>query len=210
MYVRLKAIWNWLKEANVVWLLVSVMGVALLGAFGAEANEARVRLTGWVLELFGLGTVAWGIRETRRQFGRPSILRIARDWVARYPMPSPIVPSRGITGTIGMVEEHDTAQAIGVVHTPSLEGRIIALENNLRSIGERVDHVELALDQEAHTRQAALSQERRSREAQNQLIRRQLEAVETGGLDISSVGLVWLALGLTLSTIPNELLYWLR
>jgi hypothetical protein len=66
------------------------------------------------------------------------------------------------------------------------------------------------LDREAHTREAVVDQERRSREEQDEKIRRQFEVVETGGLHISSVGLVWLAFGLTLSTIPNELLSLLR
>lgn len=211
MTIWLRAVWNWLQEASVFWLLVFVAVGALVVAFGAEATEVRVRVTGWVLELLGLSTVAWGIRETRQMFGRPDVLALASAWLARYPK---YPRYTGITGTIGTAEERDTAHAIGHVSkaraAPTLEERVAALEVNLRATTNQVHHTQRDLSLEVHNRQAALNQERQTREQQDQELKHKLEAAETGGLHVSAVGLVWLALGLTLSTIPNELLCWLR
>jgi len=212
MIIWLRAVWNWLNEARVFWFLVLVAVGALIVAFGAEATEARVRVTGWVLQLLGLSTVAWGIRETRQMFRRPDVLALASAWLARYPK---YPKYTGITGTIGTAEERDTAHAIGHVSTkaraaPTLEDRVAALEDKLRSTTSQVQHTQRDLSLEVHNRQAALNQERQTREQQDQELERKLEVAETGGLHVSAVGLVWLALGLTLSTIPNELLCWLR
>jgi hypothetical protein len=52
-----RGIWGWLTEPRLFWLTVTVLLAAVALAFWPETTEPRVRITGWVLELFGLGTV---------------------------------------------------------------------------------------------------------------------------------------------------------
>jgi hypothetical protein len=47
--------------------------------------EAKFRWSGLVLELLGLLMVAIGLSETRKRFGRPSLLDAARSFLSRFP-----------------------------------------------------------------------------------------------------------------------------
>jgi hypothetical protein len=93
----------------------------------------------------------------------------------------------------------------GTPTNPTLEDRIVALEANLQGVNERVDQVQREFHKEVVARDEALSSERQAREMEDTEIKQKLESVETGGLDVSMMGVVWLAIGLTFSTIPNEL-----
>ncbi len=209
MILWLRTVWRWLTEANVFWLLAFVMIGTSVVAFWGDTTEVRVRRTGWALELLGLATVAWGIRNTRRSFEHPDIFSLSKTWLARFPKyPKP----SGITVTIHAVEEHDTAHAI--VHVgdagavPSLKDRVEILERSVYDITEQLNKTRHDLTHEIEDSQTALSKERQSREEQGEKLKQKLEDAETGGLHVSATGLVWLALGLTLSTIPDDLLVW--
>lgn len=81
----------------------------------------------------------------------------------------------------------------------------MALEANVGVVNERVDQVQRELHKEVAARGEAFSSERRAREEEDAKIKQKFKSVETGGLYVSMMGVVWLAAGLTFSTIPNEL-----
>ena len=203
-----KAAWYWLiKKPSVVWLMATVLLAAGCVAFWPETSEPRIRITGWVLELFGLATVAWGLQETRRQFGRPNFLSLVRAWWTDRPRLRLKITTGTMHATLGGVTGSATGyQVHGTSPTSTLEDRVVALEANLRGVNERVDQVHRDLIKETFTRKEAFSNERKARENEDSQIRQKLESVETGGLHISMVGVVWLTAGLTFSTVSNELL----
>lgn len=86
----------------------------------------------------------------------------------------------------------------------------LALEENLKRVNERLDRTRDLLYQEVRNREDGLNLERLARETKDQELNRKLEMSETGGLHISVMGLVWLALGLIMSTVTNEIVTWLR
>ena len=65
-----KALGRWLRELRMfVFAAVYVLlSFALIYGFGA--TEQAIRIVGLVLQLFGIGTVIWGISKTRAHFGR--------------------------------------------------------------------------------------------------------------------------------------------
>jgi hypothetical protein len=70
---RLKAVWLWLVEARHAWLAGAVICAALFISFRPHTTESVIRLTGLILQLLGIGTVIWGISETRALFGHASL-----------------------------------------------------------------------------------------------------------------------------------------
>lgn len=84
--VRLKAIGPWFWEMKYLWLALVVIIVALVVALRPYTSEPVIRLTGLVLQILGIGTVAWGISETRALFGHPSLVGKCRKWLARFPL----------------------------------------------------------------------------------------------------------------------------
>ena len=165
-FVRAILVWL-LKEPRIFWLMVAVLLAAGVVAFWPETTEPRIRITGWILELFGLGTVAWGLQDTRRQFGRPDFLTIVRAWWARRPK----MRQQVVTGT-GHAAGGGTASATGYAwhgtpSNPTLEDRVAALEANIRGVDEHVDQVHRELRQEVTARDEALFSERHAREKED-------------------------------------------
>ena len=202
---------RWLAAASLLWLLLAVLAAALFGAFWPAPSERSVRVAGWVLELCGLFTVAWGLRETRRHFDRPSLPSIALEWWNRRPR----IRSTVVTGSALVSLGAATASVRGygwheTSANSTVEDRVLALEANVKDINERVNTALHELDQEVRARSEDMKLERSKRETAIEEVHRKLETAETGGLHISVVGVVWLAVGLTMSTIPVELIALLK
>jgi hypothetical protein len=206
-----QSVGRWLAAASLLWLLVAVLAAALFAAFWPAPSEQNVRVAGWVLELCGLFTVAWGLRETRRHFERPSLSSIALEWWNRRPR----IRSKVVTATaaISLGAAMTSGRGYGWHGTSAnatVEDRVLALEANVKDINERVNTALRELDQEVRVRSEDIKIERSKRETAIAEVHRKLETAETGGLHISAVGVVWLAVGLTMSTIPVELIALLK
>ncbi len=87
----------------------------------------------------------------------------------------------------------------------TLEDRIRVLESNLDVIDLRSIKLQEQVEQENQNRKEALVAERNTRTQEIDIVRTRLEATETGGLNISLMGLIWLAAGLIMSTASLEL-----
>jgi len=181
--------------------------VAGFAAFWADSTEPRVRETGLVLELLGLSTVAWGLEKTRRDFGRPSFFANARIWWTERPRLYTRIASLAGHASFGALRASGTADAsFAAAADRTHEERIAALESSVQQMQRRLEETRTELINAVSAEREALAIERGVREKGDLEINRALEAAETGGLHVSMMGVVWLAVGLTLSTIPNEIL----
>ena len=66
------------------------------------------------------------------------------------------------------------------------------------------------LDEQARDHSHAIEKERQTRAAEHMRLWDRLEATETGGLSLSAVGVLWLWIGVILSTVAPELAKWLQ
>jgi hypothetical protein len=206
----LRALWLWLAEPRHFWLTVLVVVLAILFVLWRR-TEPAIRITGLILQVFGIGTVIWGIHKTRALFGRPSILALSRKWLRRFP----VYGGRIVTGKSSITLPGLTWHARGYVSAnagpdATIEARVEALEKNVKYINERIDHTQTEMDQKARTQAEALTQEKQTRDKEDQEIRAKLETTETGGLNISGMGASWLFVGVILSTAAPELAKWLN
>lgn len=202
----LKALGLWLAERRHFWLAVFVVAIALLFALRRGVTEPEIRITGLLLQILGIATVAWGIRETRALFGRPSLVTLFREWLRRFP----VYGGRIVSASANITLEGTTLHARGYVSAnagpdATVEARIEALEKNLRYTNERIDHTQGEMDQTFRRQDDLLEQEQQTRATEDQEILARLEVTETGGLHISAVGALWLFVGVTLSTAAPEL-----
>ena len=203
---RLKAVWLWLVEARHAWLAGAVICAALFISFRPHTTESVIRLTGLILQLLGIGTVIWGISETRALFGHASLASKARAWLGRFPLlrRNIVVAAGGVafSATLGKARAHVTH---GPGASPTIETRLEALEKNVTSIHERISQTQKEMDEELGKTADALKREEQSRQAEDRAIREKLEATGTGGVHISAIGALWLFVGVTLSTAATEL-----
>ena len=202
----IRALWFWLTEPRYFWLAVFVVALALSFTLRRGVTESEVRITGLLLQIFGIGTVAWGIRETRALFGRPTLVAEFRAWFCRFPVYGGRIVSASANITMSGASLHARGYSSASAGTDASVGaRIEALEKNLKLINERIDHTQNEMDQKFRGHADLLEQEEQTRARDDQAIREKLEATETGGLHISAMGALWLFVGITLSTAAPEI-----
>jgi hypothetical protein len=203
---RLKAVWPWLVEARHASLAAAVICVALVISLRPHTTEPVIRLTGLVLQLLGIGTVIWGISETRALFGHGSLRSKARAWLGRFPLlRRNIVFAAGNLELSAFVAKGRAHVTHGPGANPTIETRLEALEKNVTSIHERISQTQKEMDEELSKTADALKREEQSRQAEDRAIREKLEATGTGGVHISAIGALWLFVGVILSTAATEL-----
>lgn len=169
-------------------------------------GELAFRVAGMLLQLLGVFTVFWGIQETRKLFGRPSLTFVLRRWLRSFPRLKP----RAYEASITAVSPGQTVRVRGYTSTAtdpsaSLEQRVELLERNIEHLRSRINEVQGELEQEMHKVTSSVNEEKSTRITEDQRILSKLEVTETGGLHISAMGAVWLFIGVILSSIPNEL-----
>jgi hypothetical protein len=204
--VRVKALLPWLAEARYVWLALAVSIAALVIALRPGTTEPVIRLTGLVLQILGIGTVAWGISETRTLYGHKPLFAVARGWIERFPLRK----RNFVLGAAGIASATAFSRARGhVTHgtppNPTVEERLDALEKNIGALHKRIGATQKELDEELAKLKTSVSEETRQREQEDQGNRKLIEMTATGGVHISAIGAVWLFVGVILSTAGVEI-----
>jgi hypothetical protein len=206
MAVLLDAWPMWLALAGVI--LAYVLGKLVPANSPADA----VRYSGMILQILGLSTVAHGLGEMRRLFGRPPLVQRIVGWFRRlisvFQAPKPISVRASAAGT-GIVTGHASLRT-SVGPGASLEDRVLALERNLNNVSEELRAANQALHTQLGDLRESIRSERQKRQSGDQDLGRRMEAVAIGGLNLETVGLFWLVLGVIATSVPAELVSLLR
>jgi hypothetical protein len=202
---RFKAIWPWLAEARHVWFSVAGVVFALIISFCLYPTERGIRLTGLGLQLFGIYTVIWGIRETRALFGHPSFTSKIKAWLVRFPLLRRNVTLSVDSASHVIVSGKATVYQTHKATDSTTEARLDSLERNVILIHERVTQTQKEMDEGLHKISALVKHEGQLRQTEDNEIRKKLEATGTGGVHISLIGASWLFVGLILSTAAPEI-----
>jgi len=203
---RIKALLPWLAEARYVWLALAVSIAALVIALRPGTTEPVIRLTGLALQILGIGTVAWGISETRALYGHKPLFAVARGWIERFPLRSRniVLSAAGIASAtaFGRARGHVTH---GTPPNATVDQRLDALEKNIGALHDRIGATQKELDEEVSKLKTSVSEEARQREQEDKENRKLTEMTATGGVHISATGAVWLFVGVVLSTAGVEI-----
>lgn len=209
MTIRWRVLASKFREAWPTWLLLGGLASALaIGwAFSKTLSDA-IRYAGMLLQLLGLITVAIGLSQMRRLFGRPSFGTKVYAWfrglASAFRRPRPIT-LEGV-GAIGSAQAFgDLRVSRGTRPDAPLEERVSTLEQNLRLFQEELDARVQQLRRELTGTKESIDRERRERVADNQRTNQKIDEVAVGGLYLEIVGLFWLILGVTGATIPGEI-----
>lgn len=210
-HAQLRALRSWLAGARHAWLAGSVVAIALVIALRPGAPEPVIRLTGLLLQLLGICTVAWGISETRALFGHPPFTSKARWWITRFPfLRRPIVASLSGVASLGIAGKVRAFGTDGPGPDPTIDARVAALEKNIDALHNRITETQKEMDAEFAKVTDAMKREEHSRQSEDLAIRAKLEATGTGGVHISAIGALWLFIGVALSTASTEIAAALR
>lgn len=202
----IKAIILWISEPHLFWLCILVIGISVYCVFFESVSELKIRIAGIFLQLCGVATVALGIRETRKLFGYPHFFLLVLAWAKRFPK----YHLRQITAECNIAIPKRKMSAIGYNWHPDdkdapIEKRLETIETNLSNLNARFDQAQQRQDHEQRKNRSQLNEEQILREKEDNETRKKLEAAQTGGLRISAMGLVWLSLGIIMSSISAEI-----
>ena len=208
----MRSLWPWLAEARYAWLAAGIIMAALVFSLRPHTPEPVIRLTGLALQVLGIGTVIWGISETRALFGHPSFAAKAKSWLGRCPLMRQNFVSAAGDGLIGIAtckaRGHSTHEPAGP--NPTIEARLESLERNITLIHDRISSAEKEMADEFRKTSEAIRTEEQARQAEDNAIHAKLEVTGTGGVHISAIGAGWLFVGVVLSTAAGEIAELLR
>jgi hypothetical protein len=208
---QVKRLWPWLVEARFLWLALGLIVTALVVALRPNTPEPVIRITGLILQLFGIYTIIWGISETRKLFEHPSFAAKTKSWFERFPLRQRdinVVSGVASFVTIGCKASGYSTSDPGP--NPTIEKRLVALERNISRIHDRISDNEKEVDDEFRKTAEALKNEEQTRQTEDNSIHKKLETTGTGGVHISAIGASCLFVGVILSTASVEIAKFLK
>lgn len=203
--------WWWFAEGKIVFVCIVVIGAAVAIGIYTFRSEASIRLTGYFLQLIGMVFAIRGLLCVRAHFGQPSLKQGLVDWLIKFPkwnhdhVVEADVKMGVLTGFKADVEVWATDQP-----DKSLKERlddVVANQGWLRAQfrEQRISVAVLENRHKEHEKETA----QRDKEIEEEL-RNDLESLHTSDLLISLVGLVWVTVGITMSTMAPEIYQWLK
>lgn len=196
-----------LYSARRVWVAVLIpVAIALFAWHALPRWESRLRISGLFLQVAGVLTVAKGLHDTRKLFGRPSLRQHAVRWFKQFPRFGVDTPM-----AVGSGSGSSTGSSIGsamILPGPaaSLEERVASLAQELIRTSGLVQETRQRLAEESRDRGREIDSERCERRSGDERVRQLIEEAAAGGLHLELTGVVWLLLGVVLSTAPNEII----
>jgi hypothetical protein len=186
-----------------VTAFVNLAAVATAFFVDGQWHEDAVRVIGAAFQCIGIAGVVWGVLETRRQFGMPSLSSAVVAYFRRFPRLSLPV----ITGAVGAALGTATGQAHASVSrslpaNATLQQQIDYLIATVADLKNEDVQLRQYVDAKALDIKAAIERERAARGQETSHLRGLLISHATGGLNISLCGAIFLFVGVVLGTLP--------
>lgn len=200
--------WRWLKEGRAVFLcaLVLVLAAAyILCANLPLGGETRVRFAGMVLQIAGIGTVVCGLDQTRKLFGLPGIFRGTTHWLKSWPWRGPPRRTASINVPLEAMSASVNGQFVVVKAERTIEQRVELLEAELIEVRRDASELRASVTKQRSELEGLIGREAAERDKAISMVSELLSRAQTGGINLSLVGLVWLATGVIMTSIPAEL-----
>lgn len=196
---------EWVKRGWPLWVSVALalagVGVLLI----APHAQSTVRRIGLGYEVLGVAAV---LVELARSMTKHDMKWPHRRLLA-YIRDAP--PIRRTNTHIGIVSESVSLTGIASVHgsvdlgpQATVEERLAHAEANIKRMFGRVDNVERQVADEVRERKAADESERQARGATIASLRTSIKDLEVGNLNLSLFGLLWLIIGMVMTTGTEE------
>lgn len=202
---------HWLAEAKAIFLCLLVILAAIFFGFVTWSSETSIKSAGYGLQIIGMIFAIRGLLSIRAHFDQPLLRTIFIDWLKRFPK-----WRQDVAIDVGTAEMTAAGmKARGEVWAPdnpenSIEKRVEALVKNLDRVRkdqrEQSEHIDNLQDSHEKHKKEVAAQSKKIEED----IRSDLESLHTKDIVVSLVGLVWLTVGISLSTMAPELYLWLR
>jgi len=199
-------IWRWLVEGKIVFMCLFVIAAAVALGFCTWRSEFSIKFAGYVLQFIGMFFAIIGLLKIRAHFGQPLLRKMFFNWLKRFPkwkrnvvlgvldLNLPLV-SMKIRATVWIP---DNANQPTEKRIEDIVKNLEIIRNEQRECANSID--DLKQSHEEHKKKVAEQAKKMEKE-----IRSDLESLYTSDLITSLVGLIWLIVGITMSTLAKEL-----
>ncbi len=196
----------WLASARLVWFSMFVVVLSIFMAYEAGTADA-IRRWGLALQLLGILAAVIGIRDTGRMFGKPTFLQLVRSWLVSIPRFKPKSQTAELTGIGSSFFTGSASLWAGTKPNASVEDRLAAAEKNLLALESRINKAESGIETNHQEITGKLKNESDARQEQDRQLKLSIESATTDGLHLAAAGAFWLFIGVSMSTIPTEILW---
>ena len=199
--------WNWFAEGKQVFMCLLVIVAALLLCMYTWKSETSIRVSGYCLQFIGMLFAIFGLLDIRKHLQQPLLRDLFINWIQRFPIlkkrsPQNYTSDRGV-GFAGSV----SVDGIWIKDNPdrSLEDRVSLLAENLEIIRKKQrQHDDLIAKLKGSHEEQVKEVKKQNQEIREEF-QKNLETLHIGGWINSMVGLIWLTVGITLSTLSQEI-----
>ena len=198
---------KWLATPWRLWGSIFVVVAALsICTLIPRPPEDQVRYAGLALQLLGVSTVVYLLRDKGRAFERPGFIAFLRSWFASRPKFRPATQVFSIGGTVAM---SGTLRATvstwrGSAQDASVEDRLAALESNVLTLRSQLDSTTRDARTATEQLNSEITAEREARKSSLTALDRKVSRFAADGLHIEAAGVFWLISGIVLATVPVE------
>jgi hypothetical protein len=160
-----------------------------------------------MLQVFGFFLVAWGIRQLRQSFGRPSLIKIVAQWLQLLlsAFRRPKAQTISLSGIAAGISFGNARFVVKAGKESSLERRIEVLEQNLYNLRGEFQQKANKLETKLTEATNALENEKSQRSTEIKDVTLKIEEIAVGGLQLEIVGWFWLVLGTIGSNLAEEI-----
>jgi hypothetical protein len=190
-----------ITAALLITALVLTVAISL-----PDCWEVSIRTTGMMLELLGVGIVAWGLHHTRRLFAQPTLLESVRSWLREFPPLRRHLRLEAGAATFAV----RGGRAYGLIEIKPrpggpLDERVTALEMNLNQVLRCVHELNKTFDATADEHARLLEIERKAREEGDKRAHDRIYEAVASGLHLERLGIAFLVLGILFATMSGEI-----
>ena len=204
----LREIFLWAYEARLAFRCLIVLLMAFFIGFYMWPTEQSIRTSGFGLQIIGMWFAIRGLLKIRAHFGQPTLTKLSIAWLYRFPKWEKKAIKIRVGG--GSISIKGGVKAFLESWTPdnpeySLEKRIDGIVKNLERLKEEKKNISKQIDElQGNQEKNQKEQKVASANMENQ-IRSDSESLHTDDILLSFIGLVWLTVGISMSTMSQEL-----
>lgn len=210
---------KWAFEPRLLWaslacLIVTAVVLAphpnLPLRLAGLKHEQVIRWWGVALQMVGILAVLNDLRSLQKQFGLESASTWLRRWLARWPSRNVSIKLEGVGAATATASAALSRGYVGPGHAASYEARISALEQHAHHLMVELDRVWGTVAADRLERQQAVAIEAAERAQGHSNLADRLKKATTESIPFSLFGLLWLAVGVFLSSTSMEVACWMK
>lgn len=188
------------------WAIIVPPVVILAGIFTFKGTEPAYRICGGILQILGVGSVFWGVYQTRKSFGQDGGWSSFIQRLSKWPRWQP--PTIGMAMGAAIAAATGSGRAVllkGFPEGASADERLDLLLSWVNESIQDVDRVRAEVDQARNELRKDIESERSIRAGEDARVMKTFEGISTGGLSLTVAATVWIIAGLVFTTFSTEL-----